>query len=166
MDSEIVVKEFMKGSVEVLRRLNEKGYTIIDLIVALQELINNKEVKDDETTEDIILERRVSKILSEIGMPKSYSGYEYVKSAIIIACKDPLTLNNASRKLYPEVAKLNGTAVGSVDRGIRGAIRLTWNQSDTEVLYKYFGNTIPKSKGVPTNLQFIRTITEYISIFY
>jgi two-component system response regulator (stage 0 sporulation protein A) len=53
-----------------------------------------------------------------------------------------------------------------VERAIRHAIELAWDRGDCDVLDDMFGYTVQKSKGKPTNSEFIALISDYMRIAY
>ena len=103
------------------------------------------------------IERVVENMLTEIGIPCSLSGYEYLVSAICMMADKPDLRYGITSRLYPEVAKKASakTTGYRVERAMRHAIEVAWSRGDCDVLDKYFGNTICPIKGKPTNSEFI-----------
>lgn len=56
-------------------------------------------VKDSE------LERYVTKIMLEIGVPAHLKGYHYLRDAIILSGKDMEVVSSVTKLLYPTIAK-------------------------------------------------------------
>lgn len=110
------------------------------------------------------LERQVTAIIHEVGVPAHIKGYQYLREAIMIAVKDMDVINAVTKVLYPEVAKTFGTTASRVERAIRHAIEVAWDRGDLETLQKYFGYTVSNAKGKPTNSEFIAMIADRLQL--
>ena len=110
------------------------------------------------------LERQVTAIIHEIGVPAHITGYQYLREAIGLAVADMEIINAVTKVLYPAVAKKFGTTASRVERAIRHAIEVAWDRGDLETLQKYFGYTVSNAKGKPTNSEFIAMIADRISL--
>ena len=106
------------------------------------------------------LERQVTAIIHEIGVPAHIKGYQYLREAIVFTVKDMDAINAVTKVLYPAVAKRFGTTPSRVERAIRHAIEVAWDRGDLETLQKYFGYTVSNAKGKPTNSEFIAMIAD------
>ena len=105
----------------------------------------------------------ISKTLHEIGMPVHIKGYQYAHKALLIAVEDPFVLKlSVSKVLYHLVAEAFNTTPTRVDRAISHAIEMTWDRGDVATLRRFFGYTINRTKGKPTNSEFIAIVAEYI----
>ena len=92
------------------------------------------------------LERQVTAIIHEIGVPAHIKGYQYLREAIGLAVADMEIINAVTKVLYPAVAKKFGTTASRVERAIRHAIEVAWDRGDLETLQKYFGYTVSNAK--------------------
>ena len=110
------------------------------------------------------LERKVTSIIHEVGVPAHIKGYQYLREAIMIAVEDMDVINAVTKVLYPEVAKTFGTTASRVERAIRHAIEVAWDRGDLETLQKYFGYTVSNAKGKPTNSEFIAMIADRLRL--
>ncbi len=110
------------------------------------------------------LERQITGIIHEIGVPAHIKGYQYLRDAIGLAVEDMEVINAVTKVLYPTVAKKFGTTASRVERAIRHAIEVAWDRGDLETLQKYFGYTVSNAKGKPTNSEFIAMIADRISL--
>ena len=110
------------------------------------------------------MERQVTAIIHEIGVPAHIKGYQYLRESIIIAVNDMDVINAVTKVLYPEVAKRFNTTPSRVERAIRHAIEVAWDRGDLETLQKYFGYTVSNAKGKPTNSEFIAMIADRIRL--
>ena len=120
---------------------------------------NAKEERPDQK-----LERQITGIIHEIGVPAHIKGYQYLREAIRLAVEDMDVINAVTKILYPSVAKKFATTASRVERAIRHAIEVAWDRGDLETLQKYFGYTVSNTKGKPTNSEFIAMIADRISL--
>ena len=126
---------------------------------------NNTEVlfKKDEPDNEL-LETTVTNIIHEIGVPAHIKGYQYLRSAIIIAVGDMDILNSITKQLYPTIAEMYGTTASRVERAIRHAIEVAWNRGRVETINDLFGYTVSAGKGKPTNSEFVALIADKIRL--
>lgn len=118
----------------------------------------------EEPEGDRALERRVTAIIHDIGVPAHIKGYQYLREAIGLAVADMDVINAVTKVLYPAVARKYGTTASRVERAIRHAIEVAWDRGDLETLQKYFGYTVSNAKGKPTNSEFIAMIADRICL--
>ena len=117
-----------------------------------------------EEDEARLLERRVTEIIHDIGVPAHIKGYQYLREAITLVVNDMDIINAVTKVLYPTVAKRFGTTASRVERAVRHAIEVAWDRGDLETLQRYFGYTVSNAKGKPTNSEFIAMIADRISL--
>ena len=110
------------------------------------------------------LEAQVTKIIHQIGVPAHIKGYQYLRTAIIMAINDNEKINSVTKVLYPSVAKKYGTTSSRVERAIRHAIEVAWDRGDLDVLNSFFGYTVQNSRGKPTNSEFIAMIADNLRL--
>ena len=110
------------------------------------------------------LEAQVTTIIHQIGVPAHIKGYQYLRTAILMAIADSEIINSVTKVLYPSVAKHYSTTASRVERAIRHAIEVAWDRGDVDTLNSYFGYTIQNSRGKPTNSEFIAMIADSIRI--
>lgn len=132
-DESILVNRVLKASATKERRL----HTAVD---------------SDELT--------VTEILHQIGVPAHIKGYQFLRDAILLTMEDHEYINAVTKRLYPEIAKKNGTTASRVERAIRHAIEVAWDRGDVDTLNSYFGYTIHNLRGKPTNSEFIAMIAD------
>ncbi len=109
-------------------------------------------------------EAQVTKIIHQIGVPAHLKGYQYLRTAIIMAINDTEVINSVTKVLYPTVAKQYGTTSSRVERAIRHAIEVAWDRGDLDVLNSFFGYTVQNSRGKPTNSEFIAMIADNLRL--
>lgn len=105
-------------------------------------------------------ELTVTEILHQIGVPAHIKGYQFLRDAILLTMDDSEYINAVTKRLYPEIAKKNGTTASRVERAIRHAIEVAWDRGDVDTLNRYFGYTIHNLRGKPTNSEFIAMISD------
>lgn len=121
--------------------------------------------KDEKAQADFpSLERQITEVIHEIGIPAHIKGYQYVREAILIAVQDMDVINAVTKVLYPEVAHRFSSTPSRVERAVRHAIEVAWDRGDLETLQKYFGYTVNSAKGKPTNSEFIAMIADRIRL--
>lgn len=112
------------------------------------------------------LEREVTNIIHEIGVPAHIKGYQYLRDAIILSVDDVEMLNSITKILYPSIAKKNQTTPSRVERAIRHAIEVAWSRGKMDTIDELFGYTVNNGKGKPTNSEFIALIADKIRLEY
>ena len=112
------------------------------------------------------LEKDVTDMIHEIGVPAHIKGYQYLREAIMMSVEDPDMLGSITKVLYPTIAKRYQTTSSRVERAIRHAIEVAWNRGKMETLDNLFGYTISTGKGKPTNSEFIALIADRIRLQY
>lgn len=105
-------------------------------------------------------ELTVTEILHQIGVPAHIKGYQFLRDAILLTMDEPDYINAVTKRLYPEIAKKNGTTASRVERAICHAIEVAWDRGDVDTLNSYFGYTIHNLRGKPTNSEFIAMIAD------
>ena len=121
-------------------------------------------VEEESEPHAAALEKSVTAIIHEVGVPAHIKGYQYVREAIMITVEDMEVINSVTKVLYPEVAARFATTPSRVERAIRHAIEVAWDRGDLETLQKYFGYTVNGAKGKPTNSEFIAMISDRIRL--
>ena len=112
------------------------------------------------SNEDGSLAMQVTEIFRQIGIPASLNGYNFLRTAILMAIEDESLVQAITKRLYPAVARKHGSTSSRVERAMRHAIESAWDRGDVEVLNAYFGYTIHNGRGKPTNSEFIAMISD------
>lgn len=121
----------------------------------------------DESELDVRdLEKDVTDMIHEIGVPAHIKGYQYLREAIMMSVEDVEMLGSITKILYPTIAKKYQTTPSRVERAIRHAIEVAWSRGRMETLDALFGYTINTGKGKPTNSEFIALIADKIRLQY
>ena len=112
------------------------------------------------------LEKDVTDMIHEIGVPAHIKGYQYLREAIMLSVNNNEMLNSITKVLYPTIARKYETTSSRVERAIRHAIEVAWSRGRMETLDALFGYTINTGKGKPTNSEFIALIADKIRLQY
>lgn len=104
----------------------------------------------------------IIRTINNFGIPANVHGYYYLKYALALTLKDPSIIKAMTKELYPLVAERYGTTAPRVERSIRHAVEITFNNLSPEQLNEYFGNCVNPRKGKLSNSEFIATLAEHI----
>lgn len=126
------------------------------------EIAQNKPQTDTSDTDST--EMQITAILHNLGIPAHIKGFAYLRCAIGMTAADPDMINYVTKTLYPGVAKVYSTTTSRVERAIRHAIEVAWDRGDIETLNRYFGYTISRQRGKPTNSEFIAMISDKLRL--
>ena len=110
------------------------------------------------------LEKEVTSVIHEIGIPAHIKGYQYLRDAIIMSINDMDILNSITKQLYPNIAKKYNTTPSRVERAIRHAIEVAWSRGKMDTIDQLFGYTVNNGKGKPTNSEFIALIADRLRL--
>lgn len=150
--------EKINALTEVLEICRDNGITVEDLLETIESAVGNKSEEDN-------LEKKVSNLLKEIGVPAHIKGYRYIRYAIIYVLEEgDAAIESVTKRLYPSVAKHFDTTASRVERAIRHAIEVAWDRGNVDILQSFFGYTIQPGKGKPTNSEFIAMLADYLKI--
>lgn len=125
---------------------------------------NDSILEDEKENSGNELESVVTSIIHEIGVPAHIKGYQYLRSAIVMAVNDIDILNSITKQLYPTIAEQYDTTPSRVERAIRHAIEVAWGRGRMDTINDLFGYTISAGKGKPTNSEFIALIADKIRL--
>lgn len=106
----------------------------------------------------------ISKLLSDIGIPHSINGYDYLYFGINSAIENPGLVEYITKGLYPHIAKNFHVSSAKVEKSIRDAINMAWERGDSALFNEYFGNTVRSRSGKPSNSQFIKSVMRKIEL--
>lgn len=121
------------------------------------EEIDSSPVKLFDVDRPISLYEHISILLNRFSIPSKLLGYHYIREAIEMAYFEPTISTKLTKQLYPEIAAKFNTTPSRVERAIRHAIEVAWNQN--EEIHDVFRLT-----ERPTNGEFISTITEHLRL--
>lgn len=144
--------------------MKDKEFQIMITVPSSKTIMNEELETKNIPTHD--LEKDVTDMIHEIGVPAHIKGYQYLREAIMMTVEDAEMLNSITKILYPSIAKKYMTTSSRVERAIRHAIEVAWSRGKMETLDDLFGYTISIGKGKPTNSEFIALISDKIRLRY
>ena len=115
---------------------------------------------DINNVEDFVLERYITEVMLDIGVPAHLKGYHYLRDAILLSGRDMEVVSSVTKLLYPTIAKHFKTTDQKVERAIRNAIEVSWSRGNVETFEKLFGYSILQGKTRPTNSEYIARIAD------
>ena len=113
---------------------------------------------------EVELERYITKIMLDMGVPAHLKGYHYLREAIMISGKDMEAVSSVTKLLYPEVAKRFKTTEQKVERAIRNAIEVSWGRGNLQTFEDLFGYSADSGKCRPTNSEYIARIADKVRL--
>ena len=110
--------------------------------------------------EDYELEKYITELMLDIGVPAHLKGYHYLRDAILLSGRDMEAVSSVTKLLYPTIAKRFKTTDQKVERAIRNAIEVSWTRGNVETFENLFGYSIQQGKSRPTNSEYIARIAD------
>ena len=114
--------------------------------------------KNEQAIRD--LEKDVTNMIHEIGVPAHIKGYQYLREAIMMSVEDPGMISSITKILYPTIAKRFQTTPSRVERAIRHAIEVAWNRGRIDAINAIFGARVYIGTEKPTNSEFIALVAD------
>lgn len=158
-------------SEEMVQELLDEGFSYYFVKPFDETVLAARVLKAALGTENRILhtsvdsdELTVTEILHQIGVPAHIKGYQFLRDAILLTMNEPEYINAVTKRLYPEIAKKNGTTASRVERAIRHAIEVAWNRGRIEALDEAFGKNVCSLDDKPTNGEFIALVSDRLRI--
>lgn len=124
------------------------------------------QINDNEETEKIKLEKDITEILHDIGIPAHIKGYTYLRTSIFECFYNPEYIGQITKCLYPEIARKYSSTSSRVERAIRHAIEVAWMRGSIDIIDEIFGYTINANKAKPTNSEFVAMISDRLRLQY
>ena len=93
---QMVMQAMEQGAAYFMAKPCEAG----SLLERMRQAVRNGETEEESP---VALERLVTSIIHEVGVPAHIKGYQYVREAIILAVQDMDVINAVTKVLYPEV---------------------------------------------------------------
>ena len=111
-----------------------------------------------QTTEELL-----NRMLLTLGVPAHVSGYAYLKTGVELAARDPSLLSRITKGLYPAIAQRHGATPFKVERAIRHAVQLAWDQGDVEAINVLFGCRAVHRTYRPSNSELMALLAQRLS---
>ncbi len=119
---------------------------------------------DIDAVKDCDLERYITEIMLDVGVPAHLKGYHYLRDAILLSGRDMEVVSSVTKLLYPSIAKHFKTTEQKVERAIRNAIEVSWCRGNPETFEKVFGYSTKSGRIRPTNSEYIARIADKIRL--
>lgn len=113
---------------------------------------------------DCELERYITNIMLDVGVPAHLKGYHYLRDAILLSGRDMEVVSSVTKLLYPTIARRFKTTDQKVERAIRNAIEVSWTRGNAETFEKMFGYSASSGRNRPTNSEYIARIADSIRL--
>ncbi len=110
------------------------------------------------------LERHITQIMLDLGIPAHLKGYHYLREAILISEQDMETVTSVTKLLYPSIAKRYHTSEQKVERAIRNAIEVSWQRGNVSIFEELFGYSSQTGRQRPTNSEYIFHLADKIRL--
>ncbi len=136
----------------------------INVHISQKEDFHQEQHLNSEAMQKVQLEKEITDILHEIGIPAHIKGYMYLRTAIMETYINVEFLGQITKILYPEIARKYKTTSSRVERAIRHAIEVAWNRGNIDAIDEIFAYTISASKAKPTNSEFIAMIADKLRL--
>ncbi len=119
---------------------------------------------DITVVEDCELERYITEIMLDVGVPAHLKGYHYLRDAILLSGRDMEVVSSVTKLLYPTIARRFKTTNQKVERAIRNAIEVSWMRGNVKTLEEMFGYSAASGKARPTNSEYIARIADKVRL--
>jgi len=113
---------------------------------------------------DYELERYITNIMLDIGVPAHLKGYHYLRDAILLSGRDMEVVSSVTKLLYPTIARRFKTTDQKVERAIRNAIEVSWCRGNVDTFEKMFGYSAVSGRTRPTNSEYIARIADKVRL--
>lgn len=109
------------------------------------------------------LEIYVSELLRELGVPAKLNGYRYLREGIMMLVYDMDVAGAITKVLYNDIAARHGSTIYRVERAIRTAVMVSWQNGNHETLRFYFGTEAENTRR-PCNSEYMIQIADKIRL--
>lgn len=105
------------------------------------------------------MDATIATLLRKIGLRGTLSGFHYLIKASLLALEDETYLLHLTKRLYPDVALAFHVTPAQVERSLRTAINLLWDQGCIAIVEELVGYRI---KTKPYVGEFIDILSGYL----
>ncbi len=105
--------------------------------------------------------KKIETLIHRLGICSVYHGYHYLSYALELVLHDEEYLLYITKRLYPDIAKHFHTPSAKVERSIRTAITICWNEGNRNLLIKIAGYPLTRK---PTAGEFISILSFYLRL--
>lgn len=87
-------------------------------------------------------------LIRRLGIHANLYGYHYLIRAVQLTVSDRSVLMDATKRIYPVIAREFQISIASVDRGLRTVLRLLWERGNIAALESFAGYSIRKQPSI------------------
>lgn len=121
----------------ILRELNQKGYSILDLCAVIECAAKNGAFSELEV-EELSTDEKIEQCMRELMVPNYMKGWGYTLEVV------KLCIQNSDQMLkefvlFEQVAEKHKITASAVERSIRTVTNKAIEKANPDVLYRYFG---------------------------
>lgn len=109
-------------------------------------------------------ESKITSIMHSVGIPARVKGYSYIREAILLSIENTDNSNKMTKDVYPKIAKKFNSTPSRVERAIRHALEISWNQNKESISSLIFGKSVRVTDKKPTNSEFIASIADKLKL--
>ena len=113
---------------------------------------------------DCELEKYITTIMLDVGVPAHLKGYHYLRDAILLTGRNMEVVSSVTKMLYPAIARRFKTTDQKVERAIRNAIEVSWNRGNMKTFEEMFGYSVSSGRTRPTNSEYIARIADKVRL--
>lgn len=163
LTNDYIIERINKANVDMF--LN-KPFSNESIIKNLYSLGSSNGYSIPAIVDEKIIEKEITELLHEVGIPAHIRGYSYIRSSIMYTFKNQDLMGQVTKVLYPSIAKEYHSTSSRVERAIRHAIEIAWNRGNIDAIDEIFKYTINSNKAKPTNSEFIAMIADKLRLKY
>lgn len=109
---------------------------------------------------------KIDKMLIEFKITPSLNGFQYIKECLIIILIKRGKVGGLFRCIYNQIAREYETTVSSVERAIRTALDIIWENAQAKVINKVVGINAFGMYDKPSITQFLTLLAEKLTQEY
>ena len=113
---------------------------------------------------DCELEKYITNIMLDVGVPAHLKGYHYLRDAILLTGRNMEVVSSVTKMLYPAIARRFKTTDQKVERAIRNAIEVSWNRGNMKTFEEMLGYSASSGRTRPTNSEYIARIADKVRL--
>lgn len=129
-----------------------------------QEIFSFVNQSNNETVNKESFESKITSIMHSVGIPARVKGYSYIREAILLAIENTDNSNKMTKDVYPKIAEKFNSTPTRVERAIRHALEISWNQNKESISSLIFGKSVRVTDKKPTNSEFIASIADKLKL--
>lgn len=128
-----------------------------------QEIFSFVNQSNKETVNEESFESKITSIMHSVGIPAKVKGYSYIREAILLSIENTNS-NKMTKDVYPKIAEKFNSTPSRVERAIRHALEISWNQNKESISSLIFGKSVRVTDKKPTNSEFIASIADKLKL--